>query len=205
MTTTYTPTGSGWGVEAAEHELIYLRPEETVKDLGLHRLMLLSAGEHFSKVRTKIGVKVAILCRRRLTPPAMRYMADTVVKSSLMYGMKFLAVTQAAVDAVEKPLKGAFKTAAMIVKGLPDGVLNGPRGLGGMRADWGISTRARQIEMLMGELHDPVMSMYAEGAIQRLTESTGVADGIYDFSTELRLETAKTTWLGALACWGLVR
>ena len=53
----------------------------------------------------------------------------------------------------------------------------------------------------MGELHDPVMSMYAEGAIQRLTESTGVADGTYDYSTELRLEAAKTTWLGALACW----
>ena len=101
----------------------------------------------------------------------MRYMADTVVKSSLMYGMKFLAVTQAAVDAVEKPLKGAFKTAARIVKGLPDGVLNGPRGLGGMRASTGGSPlgRGRLRCSHVGELHDPVMSMYAEGAIQRLT------------------------------------
>ena len=63
--------------------------------------------------------------------------------------------------------------------------------------------RGRAIEMFMhmGELHDSAMSIYAEGGVQMLTESTGVADGMCDYSTELGLEAAKTAWLGALACW----
>ena len=67
-------------------------PDVTVKDIDLHRSMVLSSGEHFEQIREKLSKKVAILIRKRLTAPAVRYVADAVVKSSLCYGEKFLPV-----------------------------------------------------------------------------------------------------------------
>ena len=52
----------------------------------------------------------------RLTAPAVRYVADAVVKSSLCYGEKFLTVNQKNVDMVEIPIKSAFKKAAGLAK-----------------------------------------------------------------------------------------
>ena len=45
------------------------------------------------------------------------------------------------------------------------------------------------------------MRIIAEGAIQRLTEVTGVHEGIYNNDTWHRLEAAKGTWLGELTGW----
>ena len=74
-TTVYTPSsGVGWNVKQATHEIGFLPPDVTVKDLGLHRSMMLIPGEHFNKIKEKLMTKVGILARKRLTSPAVRYM-----------------------------------------------------------------------------------------------------------------------------------
>ena len=200
-TTVYSPTGAGWCVKGTEHVRGYLESNVTVKDLGLHRSMLLLPGEHFKQIRGKLKLKVGILARKKLTASAVRYMADAIIKTSLCYGEKLLAITQSCIDEVEIPLKGAFKKAAGLAKSIPNGILTGPRALGGMWKDWGTSARAAQAEMYMNELQDPVMWMYAEGAARRLAEQTGVSGGMYDGGNWHRLESAADTWLGDLMSW----
>ena len=128
-----TPSsGVGWKVKQATHEIGFLPPDVTVKDLGLHRSMMLIPGEHFNKIKEKLMAKVGMLARKRLTAPAVRHMADAIVKASLCYGEKFLAVAQPRIDAIERPLKAAFKKAAGLACSLPNGILAGPRALGEM-------------------------------------------------------------------------
>ena len=207
LTTTVFKESSdeGWGVSSEPMEMDYIPPHKAVRDLGLRRSMLGCPGENIEALPEDRMGKVAAVTRRRLTPEALRYVSNTVIRSAAMHGEKYAILDEKKLQKVEEPLRRAFIEAAKMVRSMPIWIMTGPRELGGTWDDWCQTLRVRQLELFAAELHCPIMRPYALAAATRLAEATGVRDGAYGSEAHKRLGGAADTWLGELVAWAVTK